>query len=176
VGTHRDGNFRSRIAEHYLLDEASMNFDKNKPKPSDRSIFRKNIGRALLNKEHDSYLKTWETDFTYHDNKVKYAGERDIVKEQEIERKITEILRSNFSFRFIELVSQKERMGRGGIESALIGTLAKCPQCKASGDWLGKYSPKTEISNGKLWLVQHLKANSLNGTHKKIILDAVSEV
>jgi hypothetical protein len=59
VGTHKDGNFRSRIKEHYLLDESWMNFNENKPKPSDRSIFRKNIGRALLNKDKDSYLKIW---------------------------------------------------------------------------------------------------------------------
>ncbi len=26
IGTHKDGNFRSRIKEHYLLDESKMNF------------------------------------------------------------------------------------------------------------------------------------------------------
>ena len=43
VGTHRGGSFRDQIAEHYLLGkyEFWMNFDWNKPKPSDRSIFRK---------------------------------------------------------------------------------------------------------------------------------------
>ena len=30
VGTHKNGNFRNRIKEHYLLDETWMNFDKNK--------------------------------------------------------------------------------------------------------------------------------------------------
>lgn len=60
VGTHRDGNFRNRIAEHYLINETKMDFDKNKPKPSDRSIFRKNIGRALLNKNEDDYLETFQ--------------------------------------------------------------------------------------------------------------------
>lgn len=53
VGTHKSNNFRNRIAEHFLLREHKMNFDRNKPKPSDRSIFRKNIGRALLNKNND---------------------------------------------------------------------------------------------------------------------------
>lgn len=60
IGTHRGKNFRSRINEHFLLDESKMNFDKSKPKPSDRSIFRKNIGRALLNKHSDDYLEVWE--------------------------------------------------------------------------------------------------------------------
>jgi hypothetical protein len=53
VGTHRDGNFRSRIAEHYLLDEGKMEFTLAQPRPHDRSIFRCHIGRALLNKARD---------------------------------------------------------------------------------------------------------------------------
>ena len=34
------------------------------PAPKDRSIFRKNIGRDLLNREKDPYLECWEADFT----------------------------------------------------------------------------------------------------------------
>jgi hypothetical protein len=64
IGTHKDGNFRSRIIEHYLLDESKMNFDSSKAAPRERSIFRKHIGRALLNKRQDDYLKVWEIDFT----------------------------------------------------------------------------------------------------------------
>ena len=45
VGTHKNNNFRSRINDHYLLD--GMSFDNNSPAPKDRSIFRKNIGRAI---------------------------------------------------------------------------------------------------------------------------------
>ena len=42
-----------------------MRFTLINPKPSDRSIFRKNIGRALLNKQRDSdYLGVWDTDYT----------------------------------------------------------------------------------------------------------------
>jgi hypothetical protein len=50
IGTHRDGNFRTRMADHYLSNERRMNFDSSKPAPKDRSIFRKNLGRALLNR------------------------------------------------------------------------------------------------------------------------------
>ena len=73
VGTHKNGNFRSRIAEHFLLKESKMNFDFMKPAPKDRSIFRKNIGRALLNMEGSSYLKIWNIDFTVKRNREKYA-------------------------------------------------------------------------------------------------------
>lgn len=162
VGTHRDGNFRNRIAEHFLLNKSKMDFGRDNPKPSDRSIFRKNIGRALLNRANDDYVKIWEIDFMGSENKQKCAHKRDIQKEREIEAQITQLLRTKFSFRFIELSGQTQRMGKTGLESALIGTLAHCPLCRASTEWLGRYSPKEQISRGKLWLVQHLKANSIN--------------
>ena len=49
-------SLRDHIKEHRLLDEALMNLDVGEPKSSDRSAFRKNIGRTLLNKDGDSYL------------------------------------------------------------------------------------------------------------------------
>lgn len=70
VGTSKDGNFRKRILEHYLLDESKMNFTASKPAPRERSIFRKNIGRALLNQRHDDYLRVWEIDFTSHKSRT----------------------------------------------------------------------------------------------------------
>ncbi|MEM4487481.1 MAG: hypothetical protein QXK88_01560 [Desulfurococcaceae archaeon] len=104
IGTHSgEGNFRSRMGEHFLLDESRMNFDKDKPKPSDRSVFRKNIGRALLNRDSDPYLQVWEKDFTPRKNKELFSHLRDIEKEKAIEAEITRILRENFTFRFIAL-------------------------------------------------------------------------
>jgi hypothetical protein len=42
IGTHKDGNFKSRIAEHFLLDEnEKVNFTANTSAPHDPSIFRK---------------------------------------------------------------------------------------------------------------------------------------
>ena len=64
IGTHRECNFRSRISEHFLLNDSRMNFSAIRAKPSDRSIFRKNIGRSILNKQNDDYLKIWDIDFT----------------------------------------------------------------------------------------------------------------
>ena len=136
VGTSKDGNFRKRISEHYLLDELKMNFNAFKPAPHERSIFRKNIGRALLNQRRDDYLKTWEMDFTSHKTRTGNAHFRDIEKEKKLEREITNLLRNKFSFKFIELKDQAQRMGKTGLESALIGALAQCPLCKSSKNWL----------------------------------------
>ena len=173
VGTHRNGNFRSRIAEHFLFNDSKMNFDKERPKPSDRSIFRKHIGRALLNKREDDYLQMWNNDFTMRKNKTELGNKRDIEKEKKIESEITQILRTNFSFKYIELDNQNERMGKSGLESSLIGTLAQCKLCNPSKVWLGNDSPKKEIRESGLWLVQHLKSQGINENDKKTILDTI---
>jgi len=173
IGTHKDGNFRSRIKEHFLFDESKMNFNATKSAPHDRSIFRKNIGRALLNKEKDGYLEIWDVDFTYKEKRDKYGHLRDIQKEKKIESEVTRILRENFSFRFIIVNSQMKRMGANGLESSLIGTVAHCKLCRPSGNWLGSHSPKKQIKESGLWLVQHLEANEINESDKETILNAI---
>jgi hypothetical protein len=150
IGTHKDNNFRSRISEHFLLNESAMNFTDRHQKPSDRSIFRKTIGRALLNKRGDTdYLEVWKIDFTSTTKKINYSPLRNIEKQRSIESEITQLLRENFYFRFIPLKGQEKRIGKTGIESRLIGTVAQCNICRPSENWLGRYSPKRQITNGK---------------------------
>lgn len=174
IGTHKEGNFRSRIKEHFLLDESKMNFDRDKSKPSDRSIFRKNIGRALLNKAQDDYLRIWEVDFTTIRKREEYGHLRDIQKEKKIELEVTRILIENFSFRFIVADEQIKRMGAEGLESSLIGTVAGCKLCTTSEKWLGNYSPKKQIRESGLWLIQHLKAEGINKSDKESLLNAIT--
>jgi len=169
IGTHRGNNFRNRIAEHFLINEKKMGFDRNNPKPSDRSIFRKNIGRALLHKNKDSYLKIWEIDFLPRANREKYSDLRDIEKERSIEKQITEILRNNFFFRFVIIEKEDERIGSKGLESKLIGTVSGCTMCKPSMNWLGNYSPKKQIRTSGLWLVQHLNAEGITEEDMPVI-------
>ena len=167
VGTHRDGNFRHRIAEHYLLDDRKMRFDRNRSAPHDRSIFRKNIGRALLNKSNDPYLDVWEIDFMKAANLSSYSHLRDIEKEKAIEREVTRILQESFCFRFVAVVSENQRLGTNGLERCLIGTVAHCARCRPSANWRGNDSPIANIRTTGLWQVQHLKASPLSGnTHE----------
>lgn len=175
VGTHRDGNFRQRIASHFLINSNLMNFNANSAKPSDRSIFRKNFGRALLNRAHDPYLEVWEIDFTNHGKKQLFGHRRNIDKEKEIEEEITAILRKNFTFRFIEVEGQQKRMGTEGLESKLIGTLASCPDCTPSTNWLGLNSPVKKVARSGLWLVQHLKSPSLSEADKSLLEEAIEK-
>lgn len=162
VGTHREGNFASRMADHFVTNERKMDFNANQAAPKDRSIFRKNLGRAILNREKDPYLAVWEIDFTTRAARETQRHLRDLEKERTIEHKVTKVLRERFSFRWIKMDGQERRMGTGGFESALIGTLSTCGKCSPSGTWLGRYSPKPKISQSGLWLEQHLGSPGLS--------------
>ena len=175
VGTHRKGNFRSRISEHFLLDEGKMKFGINKPKPSDRSIFRKNIGRALLNRNGDPYLEIWEIDFIVRENRESFGHLRDIEKETEVEKSITRIMSENFYFRFLLFEDEIQRIGSRGLEAYLIGTVAKCKLCGPSPDWLGRYSPKNQIISSGLWLTQHLSAGEIDRKDMEVIEIAIQK-
>lgn len=63
VGTHTsEGRLKTRLKDHFLTSN------------KDGSIFRKNIGKALLNKNSDSYLTVWTLDTSNRNkaaNKVK---------------------------------------------------------------------------------------------------------
>ena len=173
VGTHRNGNFRSRIAEHFLLNERKMVFTQDQLRPHDRSIFRCHIGGALLNKVGDPYLSVWEKNLT--ERKMRDANRhlRDIGKEVTIERAVTQILRQEFSFKCIEISDETQRMGSQGLERALIGTLASCPRCSPSKEWLGRYSPKVRIRESGLWLIHHLTAASLSSAQMDLMTAAI---
>lgn len=175
IGTHKNNNFRSRINDHYLFNERKMDFAKSKAAPKDRSIFRKNIGRTILNKNNDDYLKIWNIDFTTRKNREKYGNFRNIEKEKEIEKKISEILRNEFYFRYIIIEDMQERMGSSGLESSIIGTVTQCSICRPSNNWFGKDSPIMEIKNSGLWQVQHLNSPGLNNQEKKAIENSISK-
>jgi hypothetical protein len=126
IGIHKENNFRSKISELFLLNESKMDFTIANPKPSDRIIFRKNIGRTLMNKENDYYRKIWDIDFTTKEDLFKMNLLRNIEKEKQIESDITKTLHERFPFRFIPFQGQERRriIGKEGLESRLIGTVA----------------------------------------------------
>jgi len=165
VGINRgQDNFISRIKEHFLLDESKIDFNNKMPKPSDRSIFRKNLGNALLNMDKDDYLKVWKLDFMTREHRDLFSHKRNINKEKGTETRITKIIRKEFSFRYICVDDQEKRMG---LEARLIGTLASCPLCQPSPGWLGNHSPEIAKRKSRLWQVQHLKDKGLTEEDKE---------
>ena len=142
IGTHTGKNqLRSRLKQHFIMEN------------KDRSIFRKNIGRALLNKSRDSFLKQWEIDLTTRNAKDNFSNSIDFKKQKEIERKVSEHIQNNFSFVVFPVKGQENRLE---IESKIISTVSLCKECNPSERWLGLFSPKEKIRKGGLWLVNEL--------------------
>jgi hypothetical protein len=148
IGTHTgDNNLAKRLKEHFLVEN------------KDRSIFRKNIGRALLNKNNDDFLKQWEWDLTSRANKEKYLPFLDLEKQNYVEKEVTKYIQENFSFAIFEVETKQHRLY---FEEKIISTISLCKDCKASKGWLGNYSPVKKIKESGLWLVQGLYKEPLN--------------
>jgi len=155
IGTHTGKNqLPSRIHQHFL--------NENK----DRSIFRKNIGRALLNKNNDSYLKIWEYDLTTKANREKYLESVDLSKQIQIEKEISNYIQSNFSFSLLTIDDKDKRLE---IEAKFISTVSLCENCKPSDTWLGNFSTKEKIRLSGLWLVNELWKEPLSNNDIDLI-------
>lgn len=142
VGTHTGQNqLQSRLKQHFVKEN------------KDRSIFRKNIGRALLNADNDNFLAQWQLDLTSRANREKNAGKVDFEKLKSVEKRVTEYIQNNFSFAVFEVLEKEQRLR---IESRIISTVSNCTDCKPSKNWLGLSSPKQKIIDSGLWLVNEL--------------------
>jgi len=139
VGSHTGQNqLQSRIEGHYIKE------NKN------RSILRKNIGRCFLKMRNDKYLAIWEQ---------KGSSNKQINYEKELEKEISEYIRSNFHICIIKTDYKKET--RMELESKIIATISLCNSCKPSERWLGLFSPIVKIKDSGLWQVQWLYKKNL---------------
>ena len=115
IGTHTGKNqLRSRLKQHFINEK------------KDRSIFRKNIGRALLNRVKDPFLAQWEIDLTSRDAREKYSALIDFEKQKEIEKNVSQYIQTNFSFVIIEVEAKEKRLE---LESKIISTISLCDEC-----------------------------------------------
>jgi hypothetical protein len=142
IGTHTgDGQLQARLRQHFLLEK------------KDRSIFRKNIGRAMLNREGNPFLKLWEIDLTTRRAREQYGALIDPKALKAIEAQVTSYMQNAFSFAVLPVAGREQRLR---LESALISTVSLCEECQPSSEWLGRRSPKEEIRESGLWQVNEL--------------------
>ncbi|QQK08654.1 hypothetical protein [Miniphocaeibacter halophilus] len=142
VGTHTGENqLRPRISQHFIKEN------------KDRSIFRKNIGRALLNKDNNDYLEVWDKKLVKKVDREKYGHLVDKNYQEKIEKKVTEYMRANFSFVVFEVDKKEDRLL---YESRLISEVSNCKECRATENWLGRFSPKKKVVESGMWLVNEL--------------------
>jgi hypothetical protein len=59
-------------------------------------------------------------------------------------------------------VSTKYKIDFSFRREVFFITVTSCKLCKPSDHWLGKFSTKPQIKNGKLWLSQHLDSIRLS--------------
>ena len=159
VGTHTgNDNLVKRLKEHFMKEN------------KDRSIFRKNIGRAILSKKQDSFLEQWNWDLTTRANKDKYSSLVDFDKQKAIEEEVSQYIKNNFSFAIFEVKLKTDRLN---FESKLISTISLCEDCKPSLQWLGQLSPIHKIKGSGLWLVQGLYKTPLDSAELEEIKSLV---
>jgi hypothetical protein len=144
IGSHTGtGNLANRLSEHVTLNK-------------DRSIFRKNIGRALLNMKQDPFLRFWELDLTKKVERARHEHLVDKNLQQSVEEAVSKYVASNLSYAVVG--AEQDALH---LERKCIGTISRCTKCSASGEWLGRHSPKPKIRASGLWQVQHLHCEGL---------------
>lgn len=148
IGTHTGHNqLPSRLQQHFLKEN------------KDRSIFRKNIGRALLSRAEDSFLSMWELDLTSHQARLAHGHKVDPTRQLSIEHEVSAYIRANFTFVVFPVSEQADRLQ---WESRLISTISLCEKCQPSPAWLGQFSPKSRIRESGLWQVNELYKDPLS--------------
>ena len=147
IGTHRkDGQLPGRLYEHFVKEN------------KDRSIFRKNVGRALLNWAGDPYLEVWNLDTLPSRNREKWAARLDPARREQVEAEVTAYIQGRLSFVTLPVADKEARMR---LERKLIGTVSLCKACGPSPTWLGNHSPKPKIRKSGLWQIQYLWKETL---------------
>jgi hypothetical protein len=149
VGTHTgQDNLPARLREHFETPN------------KDRSIFRKNIGRALLSRRKDqALLGQWNHSLTRRADRELYGESLDRSKLDSVEAEVREYIKRRFTFAVMPV---NEKLDRLALESGLIASVAQCCLCTASTDWLGNYSPKRKIRRYGLWQEQHVEGQGLD--------------
>lgn len=148
IGTHRaDGRLIERLKDHFIKEN------------KDGSIFRKNVGLALLHKNKEPYESIWALDTSKPEIRKSYANELNLDKKISIEKEVTNFLQSNISFICFRVDTEQERLR---IEEGLIALLNQTDDYNSSGTWLGNHNPKNEISNSGLWNTQGLNGKPLS--------------
>lgn len=144
IGTHdAQGRLRERLKDHFVR--------KNK----DGSIFRKNVGKAILKQRSDPFLPMWTLDTSKPENRSKV----DFNLQESVEKEVSAYLNQNMSFAVIAIEDIQQRLR---IEKAIISSLNQAIAFKPSETWLGNYSSEIEIRESGLWLKRGLNDFPLN--------------
>ena len=136
IGGHTGaGKLAARLAEHLRPNK-------------DRSILRKNIGRALLNRDKDPFLDLWNLDLTTRAQRANNAHRVAKSKLEEVEDQVSKHIAESFSSVVLGCASLNDALR---LKKLSIGSVSQCSTCSPSQNWLGTFSPKEKIRRSGLW-------------------------
>jgi len=121
------------------------------------SVFRKFLGGALLrSRDPNSPCLAPSPGKGHWEHQDDKACERC----QPLEEEVSQLLRSSFRFRCVEVVDQAKR---NELESILIATIAACPVCGPSATWLGQHAYSEKVRSSGLWNSDHVGGPTITG-------------
>jgi hypothetical protein len=100
VGTHTgDNQLPASLQQHFVKEN------------KDRSIFRKNIGRAILSRNQDPFLDWWGFDLTTSEAKRIYMPALDLARQKQVERQVSEYIKQHLRFVVFRVDEKKDWIG-----------------------------------------------------------------
>ncbi len=136
------------ISEKNTIYLRNSNHFATKPHyTKDNSIFRKQIGRAILCDKPER-LNNWN---------IK-REKKGYIPDRETEEKVSEHLKKCY---FVAIAIE-DRKKIEELEKKMTVTVAQCNECKPSENWLGKKSPQGRIRQYGLWQELNLQGGELS--------------
>jgi len=134
VGNHpkKQACLVSRLRAHYSGNKNS-------------SVFRRILGGALLRRRDPVCPCLAPSPGKGH---WEHQDDKACERCRPLEEEVSQLLRSSFRFRCVEVVDQVER---NELESVLIATIAACHVCGPSATWLGHYAYSDKMRSSGLW-------------------------
>lgn len=143
---HTDEGRIVRVGNHPrsqngLIRRLRMHYGGNK----NSSVFRKFLGGALLRRQDPNHLCLQPAPGQGHWEK---QDAKPCTNCKPIEKEVSRLLRERFRFRCVEIIDQEER---NYLEERIVATLARCPECQPSPNWLGRYAYNKNVVKAGLW-------------------------
>ena len=132
---------KRRLKDHFIAEN------------KDGSIFRKNIGKAILNKSNHPYLNVWNINTSKSENIALLGSRYDPAFQKMVEKSVTNYMREHFSFICFPVATEQERLR---LEEGIISALNIAKNFTASSEWFGRHSTEYEIIKSGMWLKQGL--------------------
>lgn len=151
VGNHprAENGLAGRLRAHYQPRVGAKN----------RSVFRRYLGGALIRRsDPDSPCLAPAAGHGHWERQQQSECPRC----EPFEGLVTETLRSEFSFRCVQIDDPAER---NDLEARLVATLAACTVCSPSTKWLGLHAYPARVRKSGLWNSQSVEGAGLTAHH-----------